>query len=87
MWLPALIPLRRRRAADYHHPYKSIVSVGFEPANHGSNGKHANHYTTEATLFILLPQREQASVSGVNVYIGSEITRGKKGERNISLLL
>jgi hypothetical protein len=23
--------------------------AGFEPANFGSRGKHANHYTTEAT--------------------------------------
>jgi hypothetical protein len=27
----------------------SIASAGFEPANRGSNGKHAKHYTTEAT--------------------------------------
>jgi hypothetical protein len=24
----------------------SLASTGFEPANLGSNGKHANHYTT-----------------------------------------
>jgi hypothetical protein len=28
---------------------KSIALGGFEPANFGSNGKHTNHYTTEAT--------------------------------------
>jgi hypothetical protein len=30
-------------------PLKSIASAGFQPAKLGSNGKHANHYTTEVT--------------------------------------
>jgi hypothetical protein len=30
-------------------PLKSFALVVFEPARLGSNGKHANHYTTEAT--------------------------------------
>jgi hypothetical protein len=30
-------------------PLQSVASSEFEPANLGSNGKHANHYTTEAT--------------------------------------
>jgi hypothetical protein len=37
-----LTPLR-----IYHHRPR------FEPTNTGSNGKHANHYTTEATLATL----------------------------------
>jgi hypothetical protein len=28
---------------------KSIASAWYEPANLGSNGKYANHYTTEET--------------------------------------
>jgi hypothetical protein len=32
---------------------KSIPSVGFEPATLGSSGKHTNHYTTEATGFMV----------------------------------
>jgi hypothetical protein len=31
------------------HKQKTIASAGFEPADFGSNGKHANHYTAEAT--------------------------------------
>jgi hypothetical protein len=30
-----------------------LPSAGFEPANLGSNGKHTNHYTTEATQLVL----------------------------------
>jgi hypothetical protein len=42
-------PSEGRRAADFYRPWKFIVSTEFEPANFGSNVKHANHYTTEAT--------------------------------------
>jgi hypothetical protein len=31
-------------------PLKSIASAESEPVNLGSNGKHANHYTTDATM-------------------------------------
>jgi hypothetical protein len=27
---------------------------GFEPANLGSSGKHYNHYTTEATIYLAI---------------------------------
>jgi hypothetical protein len=36
-------------AADCYRAYKYITSIGFEAMNIGSNSKHANHYTTEAT--------------------------------------
>jgi hypothetical protein len=49
---PALLPLPR--AANFYRPWKSISSARFELANHGSSGKHANHYTTEATALFLL---------------------------------
>jgi hypothetical protein len=31
--------------------FQTIASAGFEPANFGSNGKHATHYTTKATIW------------------------------------
>jgi hypothetical protein len=46
---PALLPLRRKMCNGFLSPLKSIDLTKFEPANIGSNGKHANHYTTEAT--------------------------------------
>jgi hypothetical protein len=39
LWFPS----ERRRAADFY----LLPSAGFEPANLGSNNKHANHQTTE----------------------------------------
>jgi hypothetical protein len=39
-----------RRAEDFYRSCKSFDSAGFHPANLGLNGKHANHYTTEATM-------------------------------------
>jgi hypothetical protein len=39
-----------RLAVDFYHPSKSIASAGFEPASLRSNGKHANHFITEATI-------------------------------------
>jgi hypothetical protein len=38
----ALLPLRRKACCGL-----LSLSVGIEPANRGSNGKHASHYTTE----------------------------------------
>jgi hypothetical protein len=49
MGLTALLSLRRKASCGILLPLKSISSAGFKPANLGSNGKHANHYTTEAT--------------------------------------
>jgi hypothetical protein len=46
----ALLPLRRRRPADFTALRSSSPSTGFEPTNLGSNGKHTNHYTTEDEL-------------------------------------
>jgi hypothetical protein len=40
-------PSEESRATGFYRPLKSVVTVGFELANLGSNGKHANHYTTE----------------------------------------
>jgi hypothetical protein len=45
------ITLRRKGCCRFLSPLKSIASTGFEPANLGSNGKHANHYINEATRF------------------------------------
>jgi hypothetical protein len=50
----ASLPLRRKGAADFYCPEKFIALARFEPANLGSNGKHANHYTTEATTSPIL---------------------------------
>jgi hypothetical protein len=50
-----LIPPEGRHAAHFYHPQKSITLARSEPANLGSNGKHANHYTTEATAFWDIP--------------------------------
>jgi hypothetical protein len=36
-------------------------SAGFEPANIGSNGKHAKHYITEATLTFLVKDKSKVS--------------------------
>jgi hypothetical protein len=45
-----LLPLRCKACFGFLSPLKFITSAGFDPANLGSNGKHANHYTTEATF-------------------------------------
>jgi hypothetical protein len=42
----ALLLLRRKVCCGF----LSIALAGFEPANRWSDGKHANHYTTEATF-------------------------------------
>jgi hypothetical protein len=44
----------RRLVADFYRPKKSIPLAAFEPRNLGSNGKHANHYTTEVTYLCFL---------------------------------
>jgi hypothetical protein len=44
-----LLPLRRKACCKFLSPLKSIALTGSEPANRWFNGKHANHYTTEAT--------------------------------------
>jgi hypothetical protein len=40
----AVLPLRRKACSGFASP-----SIGFEPANLVSNGKLANHYTTDGT--------------------------------------
>jgi hypothetical protein len=47
---PALLLLRMKACYEFYHPQKPIASAGFEPENLESDGNHANHYTTEATL-------------------------------------
>jgi hypothetical protein len=44
-------------------PQKTIASSGFEPANLGSNGKHANHYTTQTTVL------DHTNIEGVDISI------------------
>jgi hypothetical protein len=46
---------------------KFIALVEFEPANHADNGKHASHYTTEATFYDWKPAD---SFSGVAAQYG-----------------
>jgi hypothetical protein len=41
----AILPSEGRLAAEF----VAVASTGFEHANLGSRGKHANHYTTEVT--------------------------------------
>jgi hypothetical protein len=48
----ALLPLRRKACCGFCPPWKFIASAGFESANYGYTGKHANHYTSEATILI-----------------------------------
>jgi hypothetical protein len=61
------------RAANIYRPKYSIASAGLEPANLVSNGKHANHYTTEATYYqscYLLPRTVhsvQCLATGINI--------------------
>jgi hypothetical protein len=38
----ALLPLRRKACSGYFRPKNPTVSAGFEPANLGTRGQHAN---------------------------------------------
>jgi hypothetical protein len=40
-----------RRAVDFLHRKNPTASAGFEAANSGTRGQHANHYTNTPTLF------------------------------------
>jgi hypothetical protein len=51
MGSPTLLPLQRKMCCGFLSPLESIA-FDIEPANRGSNGKDANHYTTEATSFM-----------------------------------
>jgi hypothetical protein len=48
-----LLPLRSKACCAFLSPLKTHHSAGYEPANLGSNGKHANHYRTVGTTPIL----------------------------------
>jgi hypothetical protein len=50
-----LFPLCRKVLCGFLSPLKSIASAGFEPANLGSKGKHANQHTTEASSINVTP--------------------------------
>jgi hypothetical protein len=45
-------------------------SAGFEEAKLGSNGKHANHYTTEATAFM----HASAHLMAANLFENAQMT-------------
>jgi hypothetical protein len=47
LWL--YFPFEGKHPADFIALKNPLPSTRFEPANVGSNGKHANHYNTEAT--------------------------------------
>jgi hypothetical protein len=46
---PASLSLRRKACCGFLSPLKSFAFAEFELVNLGSNGKHANLYTAEAT--------------------------------------
>jgi hypothetical protein len=53
----ALLPLRRKSCCGSWSPLKNLSpSAGLEPANIGSNTRHANHYTTEDDLWCVTPR-------------------------------
>ena len=43
MWQILLLPLRGRHAEDFYARKNPTASAGFEPANLGARGQHANH--------------------------------------------
>jgi len=43
----ALLPLWRKACWGFFRPKNLTASAGFEPANLGTRGQHANHQTTE----------------------------------------
>jgi hypothetical protein len=45
-------PSEGRHAEDFFRPINPTASAGFEPANSGTRGQHANHKTTEAALLV-----------------------------------
>jgi hypothetical protein len=48
--LPALLPFRSKECCGFlYSPYEFISSAWLDRTKLGSNGKHAKHYTTEAT--------------------------------------
>jgi hypothetical protein len=50
----AVLPLQMKACHGFLSSLKkSIASAESEPTNLGSNGKHAKHYNTEATIIIL----------------------------------
>jgi hypothetical protein len=49
MWDGRLyFPSKGRHAVDFFEPKNPMASAEFDPANLGTRGLHANHYTTEA---------------------------------------
>jgi hypothetical protein len=50
----ALLPLRRKACWGFFRPKNPMASAGFEPANMGNRGQHANHYTTEGASFTFM---------------------------------
>jgi hypothetical protein len=48
------LPLRRKACWGFLHEKNPTASAGFEPANSGTRGQHANHQTTEAVCLELL---------------------------------
>jgi hypothetical protein len=55
------LPLRRKACGGFFHVLKK--SNGFEPANSGSRGQHANHQTTEAVNSDVKMPCKQVSLS------------------------
>ena len=45
-----LLPLQGRHVEDFYAGKNPTASAGFEPANSGARGQHANHSTTEAVF-------------------------------------
>jgi hypothetical protein len=49
----ALLPLRRKECWGFFRPKIPTASAGFEPANLGTRGQHANRYKNGVTRGIL----------------------------------
>jgi hypothetical protein len=48
----ALLPLQRKACRGFFCPKYLTALAGFEPANLGTRGQHANHKTTEAAIIV-----------------------------------
>jgi hypothetical protein len=52
----------------------SVALAGFEHANLGSNGKHANHDTTEVTFLYIVAQKLYNPVQSVKTTTDTFVT-------------
>ena len=62
----ALLPLRRKARWGLFRPKNPKASAGFEPANLGTKGQHAQ--TTEAALYLLLINANHSTYVETSAY-------------------